>query len=233
MESYGNADVHARGELLLDIRNLRAHGRDDIQRVGSGQHPDAHESRLRAGEADILIVAFRAQHHIRHIAEAHDGIALLPHDQLLEFLGRAQVGIRHQVHGDHRALGGADGGEVVIRAERGADLRRGDIQRGHAVGLQPDAHGEGARAEDIRALHAADGGELRLHDAGQVIGDLVLVEIVRVKAQVHRRELVVARLADRRWAPRPPAADRSAPARASPGSGSGRRSCRSSASGAR
>ena len=44
------------------------------------------------------------------------------------------------------------------------------------------------------ALHAADRGQLGLHHAGQVVGDLVLVELVRREAEVHRRELVVGRL---------------------------------------
>ena len=61
-------------------------------------------------------------------------------------------------------------------------------------GFSQIAHREGAVAQDVGALHAADRAEPRLHHAGQVVGDLVLVELVRGEAQVHRRELVVGRL---------------------------------------
>jgi hypothetical protein len=66
-------------------------------------------------------------------------------------------------------------------------------------GLEPDAHGKHAAAEHVGLLHALDGGEARLHHAVQVVGDLVLIELVGVEAQIHRRELVVAGLdVDRR-----------------------------------
>ena len=66
--------------------------------------------------------------------------------------------------------------------------------RGHLVGLQPDAHGERAVAENVGALHAADGAQLRLDDARQVVGDLRLIEIRRREAEIHRGELRVGGL---------------------------------------
>ena len=63
----------------------------------------------------------------------------------------------------------------LLAASACADLGRADVERRHPVGLEPDAHGEGAAAQDVRALHAFEGGEARLHDAHQVIGDLVLL----------------------------------------------------------
>ena len=113
---------------------------------------------------------------------------------LLEFLGGAQVGVRGQVHLDERTLGLADGRQVVVRGERCADLRGADVQGRHAVGLQPDAHGEGAGAQDVGALHALDGGEARLDHAEQVVGDLVLLEELRGEAEVGGGELAVGRL---------------------------------------
>ena len=66
--------------------------------------------------------------------------------------------------------------------------------RRHLVRLEPDPHRERAVAEDVGALHAADRAQLRLDDARQVVGDLVLIEVGRREAEVHRRELVVRRL---------------------------------------
>ncbi len=74
------------------------------------------------------------------------------------------------------------------------NLRGGDAEGGHPVRLQPDAHGEGAVAEDLGALHAGDGAQLRLHHAGEVVGDLALVEVVRREAEVGGGELAVGRL---------------------------------------
>ena len=61
----------------------------------------------------------------------------------------------------------------------------------HPVRLQPDAHGERAGAKDVGSLHAADGAELRLHDARQVVGNLIRIEVCRREAQVDRGELLV------------------------------------------
>src|SRR5690606_12972807 len=52
----------------------------------------------------------------------------------------------------------------------------------------------GAPAEDLRALHAGDGRESRLHGAHEVVGDLVLLQDVGAEAQVGRGELRVGRL---------------------------------------
>ena len=66
-------------------------------------------------------------------------------------------------------------------------------------GLSQARMRERAAAEDVGALHALDGGEARLHDADQVVGDLVVLEDRRAEAQVHRRERGVGRLdVDRR-----------------------------------
>ena len=72
--------------------------------------------------------------------------------------------------------------------------RRRDAICRHPIRLQPDAHRERAVTENIGALHAAHRAQFRLHDAGQIIGDLILIEICRREAEVHRRKLVVRRL---------------------------------------
>ena len=148
-----------------------------------------------AVEAHVLVVVLGAEHDVGDLAEAHDDALLLLDDELPELLRRLQVGVRDEVDRDHRALG-------LARAPRGScsgasasrTCGRRDAQRRHLVGLQPDAHGEGARAEDVGPLDAADRGELGLDDARQVVGDLVLVEVLGREAEVHRGELVVRRL---------------------------------------
>ena len=87
----------------------------------------------------------------------------------------SQVGVGGQVDLDERALGLADGGEVIVGRQRLAHLGRADVERRHPVGLEPDAHRERAPAQDVGPLHAADRRQARLHDADEVIGDLVLL----------------------------------------------------------
>ena len=48
----------------------------------------------------------------------------------------------------------------------------GHAERGHAGRIEPDAHGEGLPAEDLRVGDAVDGLQARLDDAGQIVGDL-------------------------------------------------------------
>ena len=49
--------------------------------------------------------------------------------------------------------------------------------RRHLIGLEPNPHRERAIAEDVGALNPADGTQLGLDDALQVVGDLVLIEL--------------------------------------------------------
>ena len=113
--------------------------------------------------------------------------------QLLELLDRAQVGVGGEVDLDQRPLGLAHGGEEVVGGQRLAHLGRADVEGRHPVRLEPDAHGEGAGAENIGPLHPFDGREPRLNDADQVVGDLVLLEDVGGEAQIGRGELAVGR----------------------------------------
>ena len=98
-----------------------------------------------------------------------------------------------EVYRHHRALGSAERRQVVVARQRLAHRRRRNAVRGHAIGLQPDTHRERAIAENVGALNAADGAELRLDDARQIVGNLVRIELGRREPHVDRRELVVGR----------------------------------------
>ena len=69
-----------------------------------------------------------------------------------------------------------------------------DVTRRHLLRLQPNTHGERAVAENVGTLHTANGAQFRLHHARQVVRDLILIQILRRKTDVHRRELVIGRL---------------------------------------
>jgi hypothetical protein len=151
---------------------------DDVHRVGVGQGPDAHEDGRLAGKAHFRVVIFGAQHHVADVFEADDGAVLLPDHQAFELLHRTQIGVGRQVDLDQGALGASHGGQEVVGGQGLAHLDRADVEGGHAFGFQPDAHGKGAGAEDVGPLDALKGRQPRLHDAHEVIGDLVLLERV-------------------------------------------------------
>jgi hypothetical protein len=72
----------------------------------------------------------------------------------------------------------------LFAASASADLVRADVERREPVGLEPDAHGERASAQDVRALHAFERGQARLHDAHEIIRDLVRLQNVRRETQI-------------------------------------------------
>ena len=113
-------------------------------------------------------------------------------DSLVKTFGKHEIILLFSESKD--TLGPAERRQVVVPRQRVAHRRRRDAVRRHLVRLQPDPHRERAGAEDVGALHAADGAQLRLHDARQVVGDLVRIEVGRREAEIDRRELVVGRL---------------------------------------
>ena len=110
-----------------------------------------------------------------------------------------EVGVGDEAHAEHRAFGRTDRGERVVILQGDTDFGRADTTGGEFGRLQPDAHRKYPTAEHVGALHAFDRGEPRLHHAVQIIGDLVLIEGVRVETQVSGGELAVGGLdVDRR-----------------------------------
>ena len=88
VESYGTPTFIPAGSCAWISRNRVAHLADHVERVRRRQHPDAHERRRLAVEADVLFVVLRAQHDVGDLAEPDDGAVLLLHDELPEFFGR-------------------------------------------------------------------------------------------------------------------------------------------------
>ena len=105
--------------------------------------------------------------------------------------GGAQIGIGDQIHGHHRSLGPPERREIVVACQRVAHHRRRNAVGRHQLRLEPDAHGKGPVTKDVGALNAGDGAQFWLHDASQIVGNLVLIEVGRRKTEVQRRELVV------------------------------------------
>ena len=189
-----DASGHARGELGLDVRHGLAHGLHHVERVRRREGEDADEDRGLAVEADFLVVGLGAEDDVRDLAEAHEVAVPLLHDQLLELLRGLEVRVGDEVDRRHGPLRSPEGGEVVVLGERGADVGRRDPARGHPLRVEPHSHRERTVAEDVGALDSGDRAQLRLHDADEVVRDLVLIEVFGREAEVGRRELAVGRL---------------------------------------
>ena len=67
-----------------------------------------------AGEADLGVVIFRAEHDVGDVAQPDEGALVLPDDEILEILHRVQIGVRGQVDLNERAFGAAERGEKII-----------------------------------------------------------------------------------------------------------------------
>ncbi len=176
------------------MRNRVAHALDDVERVRRREGPHAHERRGFAVEADVLLVVLGAEHDVGDLAQPDHHAAFVLDHELPEFFGRAQVGVRDEVHGHHRAFRPSERRQVVVPAERVAQRRRRDAERSHPIRLEPDTHRERAGAENLRALHAVDRAQLRLDDACEIVRDLIRIEIGRREPDVDGRELRVGRL---------------------------------------
>ena len=182
----GDLAGQAGRKLVDDLREDIAHALDHGQQVRIRCDLDADEHRLLAVERHLGVVVLGAERDVGHILQTHDGAVLLLEHELLELVDRVQIGAGREVDRDHLALGVADGRDVVVRVQRRVDIARGQAGRGELLRIEPGAQREGARAEDLRGLHAGHGLQLRLHDADQVVRDLVRRQRLAVEAEIHR-----------------------------------------------
>ena len=95
-----DARVETGGQLGFDLFELLTHRRDDIEGVGVGEHPHAHEDRLLPGETHRGIVVLGTQHHVGNVLEPNDRATAFPQYQLLELFHGAQVGVGGEVDRD-------------------------------------------------------------------------------------------------------------------------------------
>ena len=89
-----------------------------------------------------------------------------------------EIGICGQVDLDERPFGLSHGGEIIVGGQRLAHLEGADIESGHAIGLELDAHGKGPGTENIGTLYSFDGRKTWLYNADEIIGYLVLLKNV-------------------------------------------------------
>ena len=190
---------HAARQVASKLLDLLAHVSNDVQGVGVGQHPDAHEHLLLSRHPNVLVVGVSAQDDIGDVLEANQRALMLAYHQAFELLDRGQIGGRGQIDLNQPALGLAHRRKRIVGCQRLADVRRAHSERRHAFRLQPGTDGEGLPAQDLGTLNAIDGGEAWLDDPNQVIGDLVLFENIGAEAEVHGGNARIRRLDRNGW----------------------------------
>ena len=80
-----DAEFHPRRQLGLYSRKGRAHVTNHFQRIGRGQHPDAHECRGLSVEAHILVIVLGAEHDVGNLTQSYDYAVLFLDHKLAEF----------------------------------------------------------------------------------------------------------------------------------------------------
>jgi hypothetical protein len=175
------------GHLAAQFRHQLAHGLRHGQRVGARRRLDADEDGLLVLVLVEGIVVLGAQLDGGDILQAHQGAVAGAHHQLAEILLGADVGIGAQVGDGVGALGLPHPGQVVVGLQHLQHLCGRDLQRGHAPRVEPDAHGEGAVADQAGLGHARHCLQLGLHHAQQVVGDLRGLHGLAVEGHVHER----------------------------------------------
>src|SRR5438876_557705 len=155
--------------------------------VATRQRPDAHVHGFFVAEFGDEVGFLRPQLDAGDVGQSHDRPVALGHDQVLELLGRAQIGVGKQVDLHQVALGLPHGGEVVVALQRRVHVAGREIERGQPVGVDPDPHGDGPPTEHVHALHAGQRRELGLHVAGEPVGERRNLARRGREAQVERR----------------------------------------------
>ena len=71
------------------------------------------------------VVIFRAENHVGDVAQPNECALVLADDELLEMLGRMQIGVRGQIDLKQRTFGAADRGEKIVSRKRVANFAPG------------------------------------------------------------------------------------------------------------
>ena len=131
----GHLHLHRRRQVALELREQRAHARDDGQRIALRGRLHADEDRVLAVEGDAGIRALRRQFDGRDVLQPHEAAVLRLDDHALELVDILQIGVGRDVGDDEVALGLAGRGLEVVGGDRQRDVVRRDAAPGH---LAPD-----------------------------------------------------------------------------------------------
>ena len=162
------------GSDCVMSRQNRLHLLRHFERVGGRLLDDAERDGGFAVEAHDAALVEGAELGMADVGEPHEIAVGVLDDEIVELRGRAQIGLGEHGELALQALDAARRHLDILAAERRLDVLRRQLIGGEALGIEPDAHGIFALAEQAHLGHAGERLELVLHVAVGVIGDLEL-----------------------------------------------------------
>ena len=144
-----------------------------------------------------MVVALGAQLNPRDVLQADQGASGLFHHQVAEGIRVCDVGVTGQAHFGVLATGLAHSGLVVVGPQLGGHFYRRQVYRSQSFRIQPYPQGEGS-AQQLGLADARQRLQLRLHNTGQVIGNLGYIHLGAVEGDVHQRGVVTGGGGDHR-----------------------------------
>ena len=181
----GDVDGDVGRQVSLQGGQHRAHTGRQLQRVGRGLADHAHRNGIAAIEAHAAAVAGGAFFHACDIAHAH-GKAVHGADHDVGELRRAgQFGLRSHAELALLRFDAARGQFQVVAANGVFHVLRGETVAGHALRVQPDAHGVAALAVNGHIGHASHRLQPGLDDAVEQIVDFERATRVAAEGQPH------------------------------------------------
>ena len=145
------------GMISVDLRQRRLDRFGHLERVGRRLLDDAQRHRRIAHEAGDRALVERADLRLADVLETDQIAVGVADDQVVELLGRAQVGLGEDRELALLALDPARRHLDVLPAQRLLDVLRGQAVGGQAQTIEPDPHRRRARAEDPHLGHARGG----------------------------------------------------------------------------
>ena len=192
----GDGGFQSRRQLPLNLREGLAHIGDHRQRVRRGRGIDADEHGLQPIEGRGKLGTLRAKLDLRHVGQPDERIPATHHHQLAERLRRLERGLGVDIGLHEIALHLAGRRGEIVGGESHAHIERRHPERGHAIGIEPNAHGEHLSAEHLRVGHSVDGLQPGLHHARDVIADLRGIHHLRIEGEIHQRVALPGLLGD-------------------------------------
>ncbi len=171
--------------MLLNIGEDLAHAGHDVEQIGAGRHLNADKHRGLAIEGHRAVVVVRAEGDVGHLIEPHHLAVNRLHHHIAKAAERLQIGVGRHIDLHHLALGIARGREIVVGGQGRIHIGGSQAVGREFVGVEPGAQGEILGAQNLRRLHAVDRLQPGLHRTGDVVGDLIGLEHIAVKADIH------------------------------------------------
>ncbi len=188
--------VETLGKALFQLRQALLHRFGNLQGIGPGLLVDRDQSGGLAVEISAEEIILQTDLGTAHILEPHDRrpFRIGAQDDVLE-LGRLgeTTACDHReghFHGRRgRRLADRARAELLVLSRHGTlDIARGDAERGHAIGLEPDPHREVRHPEDRRLVRARDTLQRIEHVEIGIARDIALVvaPVRRVAPMINR-----------------------------------------------